>query len=164
MNCAKVKSFPPHPNRYSTAPDCVKMPFMVRQSCYVDVKSPNTRMLFSVFTSPTKERLTAMRGTAPGRHTYSKCAPLQSTKPRALCLSPTNPQELLSCYPVLSLVESCLRAMSRLGSKEPNELFLLPSIDSAAAFFIAHLVSGVIYHAERRGLSNKKCRKAPGLN
>jgi hypothetical protein len=28
--------------------------------------------------SPTKERLAAMRGTAPGRHTDLKCAPLQS--------------------------------------------------------------------------------------
>jgi hypothetical protein len=28
-------------------------------------------------------------------------------------------------------------------------------IDSAAAFFIVHLVSSVMYHAETRGLSNK---------
>ena len=164
MNCAKVKSFPLHPNRYSTAPDWVKMPFMVRQSCYVDVKSPNTRMLFPVFTSRPKRGLLLCVARHPAV-TLTQNAPLSKAQSPGLSVSAQ--RTVRSCclvLPVLSLVESCLRAMSRLGSKEPNELFLLPSIDSAAAFFIAHVVSGVIYHAERRGLSNKKCRKAPGLN
>src|SRR4030095_9833416 len=32
-------------------------------------------------------------------------------------------------------------------------------IDKRPAFFIAHLVSSVIYHAERRDFSNKKCSR-----
>src|SRR5215813_3344212 len=33
-------------------------------------------LFFDLFNVPTKERLAAMRGTAPGRHTDLKCAPL----------------------------------------------------------------------------------------
>ena len=48
----------------------------LRRCCYVDVKSQTPRVLF--FLMPLclsrQERLAAMRGTAPGRHTDLKCA------------------------------------------------------------------------------------------
>src|SRR5258705_11034332 len=65
-----------------------------------------------------------MRGTAVCRHTDSQCAPLQGTKPRDLCLKHRTVRSF--SLPVLALVESFPGAMSPLGSKEPNELFLSP--------------------------------------
>src|SRR5437879_4559679 len=74
--------------------------------------------------SPTKERLAAMRGTAVCRHTVLACAPLQGTKPRALCLKHRTVRSF--SLPVLPVVESFPGAMSPLGSKESTELFVLP--------------------------------------
>src|SRR5262245_12491352 len=45
--------------------------------------------------SPTKERLAAMRGTAPGRHTDLKCAPLRHKAPGSLSQG-SNRQEFSS--------------------------------------------------------------------
>ena len=75
-------------------------------------------------TIPTKERLAAIRGTAPGRHTYLECAPLQAQSP-GLSVSANEPvRSFYLLLPVLTVVESFPGAMSLLGSKEPNELFL----------------------------------------
>src|SRR5262245_23427011 len=50
----------------------------IRHSCYVDVKSRTheSSFFFCLFVFSDQERLAAMRGTAPGRHTDLKCAPL----------------------------------------------------------------------------------------
>src|SRR5687768_14516954 len=80
-------------------------------------------LLFFPFFFPAQERLAAMRGTAPGRHTDFKCAPL-GTKPRDLCLKDRTVRSF--ALPVLTAVESFPGAMSPLGSKEPNELFVSP--------------------------------------
>src|SRR5262245_65693476 len=70
----------------------------------------------------TKERLPAIRGTAHSRHTDLGCAPLLGTRPRDLCLKHRTFRSF--SLPLLVLVESFLGAMSPLGSKEPNELFV----------------------------------------
>src|SRR6266545_8101307 len=70
-------------------------------------------------TTPTKERLPAIRGTAHGRHTDLGCVPLFSHKAPGSLSQATNHQEFVS--PVLALVESFPGAMSPLGSKESYE-------------------------------------------
>src|SRR6266545_3772120 len=70
-------------------------------------------------TTPTKERLPAIRGTAQGRHTDLGCAPLFWHKAPGSLSQATNHQEFVS--PVLALVESFPGAMSPLGSKESHE-------------------------------------------
>ena len=70
-------------------------------------------------TTPTKERLPAIRGTAHGRHTDLGCAPLFWHKAPGSLSQATNHQEFVS--PVLALVESFPGAMSPLGSKESYE-------------------------------------------
>src|SRR5262245_37973322 len=70
----------------------------------------------------TKERLPAIRGTAHSRHTDLGCAPLLGTRPRDLCLKHRTFRSF--SLPLLVLVESFPGAMSPLGSKEPNELFV----------------------------------------
>src|SRR6266540_4903874 len=70
-------------------------------------------------TTPTKERLPAIRGTAHGRHTDLGCVPHFSHKAPGSLSQATNHQEFVS--PVLALVESFPGAMSPLGSKESYE-------------------------------------------
>src|SRR6266511_766276 len=70
-------------------------------------------------TTPTKERLPAIRGTAQGRHTDLGCAPLFWHKAPGSLSQATNHQEFVS--PVLALVESFPGAMSLLGLKESYE-------------------------------------------
>src|SRR5262244_2070196 len=85
----------------------------------------NTRVLFfssASLCSPTKERLTAIRGTAHGRHTDLGYVPLLGTMPRDLCLKDRTVRSCQS-LPVLQVVESFPGAPSPLGSKEPYQLF-----------------------------------------
>ena len=123
MNCAKVKSFPLHPNRYSTAPDWVKMPFMVRQSCYVDVKSPNSRMLFSVFTSRPKRGLLLCVARHPAV-TLTQNAPLSKAQSPGLSVSAQ--RTLRSCCLVIRFCLSSSRALGRclvLGQRSRMNFF-----------------------------------------
>src|SRR6195256_81363 len=74
-----------------------------------------------------------MRGTAVCRHTVLACAPLQGTKPRALCLKHRTVRSF--SLPVLPVVESFPGAMSPLGSKESN--------------FLSYLI-GSLFHQDHR--------------
>jgi hypothetical protein len=69
--------------------------------CYVDVKSQTHESSFFLSAAsasvcfPPKERLAAMRGTAPGRHTDLQCAPLRHKAPGSLSQG-SNRQEFSS--------------------------------------------------------------------
>jgi hypothetical protein len=85
--------------------------------------SPLVIRFFPMLKQPsTKERLPAIRGTAHNRHTDLGCAPLSGTRPRDLCLKHRTFRSF--SLRLLVLVESFPGAMSPLGSKEPNELFV----------------------------------------
>ena len=81
---------------------------------------------------PTQERLAAMRGTAPGRHTDSECAPLSGTLPRALCLRGRTLRRR-SPLPVLPVVEAFPGAPSPLGSQAPKKAWLAPHTVAVAS-------------------------------
>src|SRR6266545_2758889 len=90
-------------------------------------------------TTPTKERLPAIRGTAQGRHTDLGCAPLFWHKAPGSLSQATNHQEFVS--PVLALVESFPGAMSPLGSKDSDGVFQQPASVLRSRMHKRHLPS-----------------------